>query len=83
MLVNEVSSGSGNGLSPVKCQAITWTNADLLLIELSGTNFSEIQIKIEDFSFIKKNAFENVVCEMTAILSSGHEFNAHWISIAG
>ena len=25
--------GIGNGLSPVRCQAITWTNADLLTTE--------------------------------------------------
>ena len=47
MSVNWVSIGSGNGLSPVQCQAITWTNAGLLLIGLLGTNFSEIQIKIK------------------------------------
>ena len=60
--VNRVGNGSGNGLSPVRRQAITWTNADLLLIGLLGTNFSEISIGILSFSF-KKNAFENVVCQ--------------------
>ena len=33
---------SGNGLSPVRCQAITWTNTDLLSIGPLGTNFSDI-----------------------------------------
>ena len=49
-LVNWVSIGSGNGLSPVRHKAITWTNADLVLTALFGTNFSEIRIEIQNFS---------------------------------
>ena len=45
--------GSDNGLSPGQHQAIIVTNAGILLIELSGTNFSEIVIKIYIFSFKK------------------------------
>ena len=45
--------GSDNGLSPGWRQAIIWTNAGILLIELLGTNFSEIIIKIHMFSFKK------------------------------
>ena len=41
--------GSGNGLSPVWCQAVTWTNADFLLITPLGTDFNEILIKIHTF----------------------------------
>ena len=47
------ASSIWNGLSPLRPQAITWTNADLILIELLGTNFSEIKIKIRHFSFMK------------------------------
>ena len=36
--------GSDNVLSPGWRQAIIWTNAGILLIELLGTNFSEIVI---------------------------------------
>ena len=43
--------GSDNGLSPDWRQAIIWTNAGILSIGLSGTNFSEIVIKINAFSF--------------------------------
>ena len=50
-LVNWVSFGSGNGLLPVRHQAITWTNAGLFLIAPLGINFSEILIKIQIFSF--------------------------------
>ena len=45
--------GSDNGLSPDRRQAITWTNAGLLLIGPLGTNFSEILIEILKFSFKK------------------------------
>ena len=45
--------GSDNGLSPGRRQAIIWTNAGILLIGPLGTNFSEILIEIETFSFKK------------------------------
>ena len=61
-------NGPDNGLSPGRRQAIIWTNAGILLIWPLGTNFSEILIEINTFSFTK-NAFENVVCEMPSILS--------------
>ena len=43
--------GSAIGLLPVWGQAIIWTNAGILLIGPSRTNFSEIFIKIHTFSF--------------------------------
>ena len=52
-LVNWASTASGNGLSLVRCQAITWTNADLLSIGLLGTTLSENWIEILTFSFKK------------------------------
>ena len=45
--------GSDNGLSPGRLQAIIWTNAGILLIRPLGTNFSEILIGIQTFSFKK------------------------------
>ena len=45
--------GSDNGLSPVRRQAIIWTNAGILLIGPLGTNFCEIVIGIQTFSFKK------------------------------
>ena len=45
--------GSDNGLSPGRRQAIIRTNAGLLLIGPLGTNFSEILIGIQAFSFKK------------------------------
>ena len=38
--------GSDNGLSPGRCQAIIWTNAEILLIGPLGTKFSEMLIEI-------------------------------------
>ena len=42
---------SDNGLSPGRRQAIIWTNAGILLIGPLGTNFNEILIGIQTFSF--------------------------------
>ena len=46
-------TGSDNGLSPVRHQAIIWTNAGIMLIGPLGTNFSENLIEILIFSFTK------------------------------
>ena len=40
-------------VQPIRHQAITWTNAHLLSIGPLGTNFSEIWINIQNFSFKK------------------------------
>ena len=42
---------SGNGLSPVRHQAVAWTNYGLLWIGLLGTSLCEIGILIPLFSF--------------------------------
>ena len=48
-------TGSDNGLSPGRHQAIIWTNAWILLIGSLTTNFSEILIEIHTFLFKKKH----------------------------
>ena len=50
--MNWVSTGSDNGLAPDRHQDIIWTNAGILIAPLE-TNFSEIGIKIQNFSFMK------------------------------
>ena len=45
--------GLDNGLSPGRRQAIIWTNAGILSIGPLGTNFNEISIGIQTFSFKK------------------------------
>ena len=52
-LDNLTNIGSDNGLSPGRRQAIIWSNAGILIIGPSGTNFSEILIEILTFSFTK------------------------------
>ena len=66
--VNWTSIGSGNGLSPVRRQAITWAIVDLLSIGPLGTNFSEIYIKIQTFHSWK--------CIWKCRLRNG----VHWVS---
>ena len=48
---------------PVRHQAIIWTNVGMLL---NGT--FQWNINQNPYNFIKKNAFENVVCKMSAVL---------------
>ena len=62
-----ISIGSDNGLSPGRRQAITWTNAGILLIGPLGTNFSGILIEIQTFS-LKKIRLK-MLKEISAILS--------------
>ena len=50
-------------LGATRCQAITWTNDDLLLIGLSGANVCEILIKVQSFLWKK---IQNFVCKMAA-----------------
>ena len=51
--MNQVPIGSNNGLSPIRRQAITYTNAGLLSMRPLGTGFSEILIKIQNFPLTK------------------------------
>ena len=62
---NTTITGSGNGLSPGRRQAINWANVGLLSIGPLGKNFSENQIEIHIYSF--KNVFQNVVWKMAAL----------------
>ena len=61
-------TSSDNGLLPGGGQAIIWTNAGILLISTLGTDFSEISIEIDLFSF-QRNAFDKVICKMSLIVS--------------
>ena len=53
--VNKPTIDSDNGLSSDWHQAIIWTNDDLLLSKSLQTNFSEIWLKIRQFSFKQMN----------------------------
>ena len=80
--VNRVSIGLDNGLSPIRRQAINWTNAGLLSIEALGTNLTEIWIEIVTFSF-KKMRFKMSIAKMAAIFSRGTWVNQHISDIVG
>ena len=62
--------GSDNGLSPGRRQDFIWTNVCLLSIGTSGTNFSEILIKIQIIS-LKKMHLKNYRLE-----NGGHSVSA-------
>ena len=72
--VNRVSIDSDNGLSPIRRQAIIWTNTGLSSIAPSGTIFSEILAKNK--LLIHELASEIIVREMAAIFSRGRWINA-------
>ena len=59
--MNWINIGSGNGWSPVRNQAITWTNAALLSIRPFGTNQWNLDQNAKRF------------IQMAAILSTGDE----------
>ena len=42
----------GNAMPPIQCQAITWTNADILSTGPLGNQFDEILHKIQTFTWI-------------------------------
>ena len=62
---NGVIIGSCNGLAPVWCQAIIWTNADWSSTGSSETNYSES--KCSSFHSFQDNPCENVY-KIAAIL---------------
>ena len=51
--VNRVNIGSGNGLAPIRRQAIIYINAELVSIGALRTNFNEILIKVQFFHSLK------------------------------
>ena len=54
-------TGFGNGLTPVRHHAITWTNADLSSIRPLGTHLMKFYLEF------KKNVFKIVICKQSAI----------------
>ena len=73
--MNRVNIGSDNGMSPVQRQAIIRTNAGLLSVGLLGTNFHDLRIGIQSFSF-KKMHLKVSSAKIAAILSRGRWVNS-------
>ena len=78
-LVNRVSSGSDNGFAPIRRQAIIGTNAGIWNI-VNWTLRNKVQWNLNRNSciFIQENVYENIVCEMAAILSRGRWVKHHF-----
>ena len=78
--VGNLTIGPDNGLSPGRRQAIVWTNAGILLSGPWGTNFSEILIDINTFSFKKINLKRSSVkwpqCVNTESLAISREISS-------
>ena len=58
--------GTGNGLTPIRCQASTWANVCSLLIKFLLTNLEQFWIKI--YWFISRMYLKMMVCKMAAML---------------
>ena len=65
MSVNWVIIGSGNALSPVQRQAITWTkfNQCCLIVNWAPGNKYLWNLNRNSIIFIQENAFQNVICQ--------------------
>ena len=63
--------GSYNGLSPGRRRATNWSNA----VNSNLRNKFQRNLKRNSYIFSQENPFENVVCEMAAILSRGKWVN--------
>ena len=82
--VTWASMGSGNGLLLVRHQIITWTSADLLPVGPLWTDFSEILIRIQHFSFRKvyltiSTAKWRPFCPGRDEFDKSNELFFHWI----
>ena len=73
--------GPDNGLSPGQRQAIIWTNVGILLIGPWGTNFSEILIGIQTFSF-KKVHLKMASAKWRPFCLGLHVLSRSWINVA-
>ena len=69
-------TGSDNGWSPGRRQAIVWNNVGILLIRTLWTHFWW-NIKRNSYIFFQENALKNIVCEMAAILSRLNVLSDH------
>ena len=80
--VNGVSFGSDNGVSPVRRQAMIWTNAAILSIRPQRTYFNEILFEIQIFSF-KKMCLNTSSAKWRPFCPGGDEFIVNVFSVVG
>ena len=78
-----IGSTSGNGLSPLRGQAITWTNVDRLSVGPSGIRFNEICMKynifIQEMNLKMLSAKCWPFCSSLTVLTN--DSTKHWGSI--
>ena len=79
-LCNRLSIGLDNGVSPIRRQAIIKTDARLLSIVPLATNFSELLIETQIFSFTKM-LLEISFAKWRPFCPGGDELNSHSIQI--
>ena len=79
-----VNIDSGNGLSHLRCQDITWTNPGWITRRPLGTKFSKTLMTIQYFSFkkrllkrTKQKTFSNVFSLMKIVVFPFHFTEAH------
>ena len=65
--VEKTIIGSDNGVSPIRCQAIIWTNDDIVNWNIRNT--FQCNIIWNSNAWFQESAFENIVCGMAAIFS--------------
>ena len=68
MNFNKAIIVTNDNLSSVRRNAVIWTNADLFLIGIFGTNFNEILIERISYK-INEYVFEYVVCRVQSVFS--------------
>ena len=69
---------SDNGLSPDRRQNITWAETGILLIGLLETNFNEILVEIQTFSF-KKCIWKSRLQNDNHFVSASMHYNMNYI----
>ena len=82
---NLINTASGNGLSPIRRQAITWTNADSFLIfNWTFRNTFQWSFIQNSNNFNQQNVVENIACNKWRPFCSGltdFQNQALWIAV--
>ena len=71
--MNRVNIGSNNGVSPIRHQAIIWTNA--VLFQFDPSEQTSVKSSAKYKIFIHENPSQNIVYEKAAILSKEDELS--------
>ena len=78
--VNYTIFGPDKGLSPIRCQALIWSNTAVLLIEPLGTNYDVIWTKIQ-YSFKMATILYRPQCAKQRSVSILTTFETFWFMV--